>query len=291
MVRYYPQKTVGGTVSCSGIGVHSGKDVTLTIKPGDVNSGIRFFRIDLPGKPNIQALFNNVVDTSLATVIGSDGVIVSTIEHLMATFTGLGIDNATVELNSYEMPIMDGSASKFSTVVMKVGVVEQNQPKCFIVINKPIKIVDNDKFVEIIPAKTFKITCSIEFGHPLIGQQSYTMEIIDTNFNKEISRARTFGFLNEVEQLKRFGLAKGGGLENAVVMDDDKVLNDKGLRYPDEFVRHKLLDCIGDFSLLGMPLLGHVYAHKSGHAFNHAFIKEIFLQKDCWETKLVQVNC
>ncbi|OQY13012.1 MAG: UDP-3-O-[3-hydroxymyristoyl] N-acetylglucosamine deacetylase [Desulfobacteraceae bacterium 4572_19] len=290
MVKYYPQKTLAGTVSCSGVGVHSGKEATLTIKPGDVNYGIRFFRIDLPGTPAIQALFNNVVDTSLATVIGSDGVIISTIEHLMATFTGLGIDNAIVELNSYEMPIMDGSAAEFSAAITKVGILEQNQPKCFIVVNKPIKLGDSNKFVEIIPSSIFKITCSIEFKHRLIGKQSYNIEVIDKVFNKEISGARTFGFFHEVEYLKRFGLAKGGSLENAVVIDNDKILNENGLRFPDEFVRHKLLDCIGDFSLLGMPLLGHIYAHKSGHAFNHAFLKEIFLQKECWETKPMPIT-
>lgn len=290
MPIYYTQKTLAGDLQCSGIGVHSGKKVNLTIKPAKVNRGIRFTRVDLPGCPVIPALFKNVVDTSLATVIGNEGAIVSTIEHLMASFTGLGIDNAVVELDSYEMPIMDGSAAEFSSEIRKTGIVNQEQPKFFIVASRPISLKEGDKSVEILPYSGFKITCSIEFEHPLIGKQSRTIDLNDSLFNDEISRARTFGFRHEVEYLKRFGLAKGGTLENAVVIDGDKILNEGGLRYPDEFVRHKLLDCIGDFSLLGMPILGHIIAHKSGHAFNHAFLEKMFSQKESWETKPIPVN-
>lgn len=280
------QKTISKPVSCSGIGVHSGKKVNLTIKPAPLNHGIKFVRIDLQGTPEIPALFNSVVDTSLATVIGRNGVIVSTIEHLMASFAGLSIDNAIVELDAYEMPIMDGSASLFTELIKKAVIRELSGPKYCFVIKKPIEVKDNGKSVGAYPSGNFKITCSIEYEHPLINKQSYSIDISDQEFENEISKARTFGFLQDFEVMKQHGLARGGSLENAVVIDKNDVLNKDGLRYDDEFVRHKVLDCMGDFSLLGMPILGHIVTHKSGHAFNHIFLREFFEQKDSWETCL-----
>lgn len=272
-------------VNCSGIGLHSGKTVNLTLKSAPVNHGIKFIRKDLPDNPIVSARFNCVVDTSLATVIGSDGVIVSTIEHLMACLAGLSIDNIIVELDSYEVPVMDGSAGPFTRMIMKAGIQEQDAPRHFFVLKEPIELAQDGKYVGAYPDSTFKITCNIEFEHPLIRKQSCSIEVLDRIFEREISRARTFGFLHEVEYMKNYGLARGGSLDNAVVINENAILNKGGLRYRDEFVRHKLLDCIGDFSLLGMPILAHIITSKSGHAFNHAFLKRFFNNKESWITQ------
>lgn len=287
MEKYYPQQTIEQAVSCSGIGVHSGKNAGITIKPAPENHGIRFRRTDLPGTSDIPALFNMVVDTSLATVIGSQGAIVSTIEHLMAAFTGLAIDNALVEIDGYEMPIMDGSAREFAKILNQAGIVQQKMPRWFFVVTEPITIQDNDKYVTVTPYPRFKISCSIQFANPVIGTQELSFDLTPENFTKEICRARTFGFIQDLQYLKMFSLGRGGSLDNAIVIDNDKILNEEGLRYPDEFVRHKLLDCLGDFSLLGMPILGHVKTYKSGHELNHKFIKEFLARKQSWETKPV----
>ncbi len=278
------QQTINTPVSCSGIGVHSGKIVNLTIKPAPVNHGIRFVRTDLVGHPGVTAHFNNVVDTSLATVIGAEGCIVSTVEHLIAGEAGMSIDNAIVEVDAYELPIMDGSAGPFTTLIKSAGTLRQEGAKCFFKVNHPISLTDNGKSVTVYPADEFRITCTIAYDHPLIGTQTCNFVIDRETFEKEIAAARTFGFLHEVELMKRYGLARGGTLDNAVVIDGDRVLNEGGLRYPDEFVRHKVLDCIGDFSLIGMPIMGHVVASKSGHAFNHAFLEKFFEEKGSWDT-------
>lgn len=287
MEKYYPQQTIKKPVSCSGIGVHSGKSAGITIKPAPENHGIRFRRTDLPGTSDIPALFNMVVDTSLATVIGSQGAIVSTIEHLMAAFTGLAIDNALVEIDGYEMPIMDGSAREFAKILKSAGIVEQKMPRWFFVVTEPITIQDNDKFVTVTPNPRFKISCSIQFANPIIGTQELSFDLTPENFTKDICGARTFGFIQDLQYLKMFSLGRGGSLDNAIVIDNDKILNKDGLRYPDEFVRHKLLDCLGDFSLLGMPILGHIKTHKSGHEMNHKFIKRFLEAKESWETRPV----
>jgi len=281
---HFQQRTIAKPVSCSGIGIHSGKNVNLTIKPAPSNHGIKFIRTDLPDCPSISAHFNMVVDTSLATVIGIDGFIVSTIEHLMASLAGLSIDNALVEVDAYEMPIMDGSAGPFTELIKSAGIREQADPRYCFVIKKPIEIEKDGKFVGIYPSTTFKITYTIEYDHDLIKTQTYSVELSAPVFEREICRARTFGFVHEYEHLKQYGLAKGVSLDNVIVIDRHTVVNDGGLRYQDEFVRHKILDCIGDFSLLGMPILGHVLVKKSGHAFNHAFLKKFFVQKESWET-------
>jgi UDP-3-O-[3-hydroxymyristoyl] N-acetylglucosamine deacetylase len=281
------QQTLAREVSCAGLGVHSGKSVKVTVKPAPVNHGIQFIRTDLPGRPRIPAHFNQVVDTSLATVIGAEGAIVSTIEHLMAAFAGLGIDNALVEIDAYEVPIMDGSAAPFTRMLRSGGTAAQSGPKCYFIIKEPISIEASGKSVTIYPAAAYRITCTIDFQHPLIQRQTYALDVTPDGFEKEISAARTFGFLHEVEYMKRYGLARGGSLDNAVVISEEGVINESGLRYPDEFVRHKVLDCLGDFSLLGMSILGHIVTHRSGHAFNHAFLKAFFRQKQSWETLTV----
>ncbi|MBU8909800.1 MAG: UDP-3-O-acyl-N-acetylglucosamine deacetylase [Desulfobacterales bacterium] len=284
MIRYFLQQTLSQSVSVSGTGVHSGKQTHLTIKPAPENHGIKFRRLDLPGTQDIMALFKIVIDTSLATVLGTNGTIVSTIEHLMASFAGLGIDNALVEVDDYEIPIMDGSAGIFTQLIKNAGVVEQTVPKQFFIVKKPIEVIDNDKSVIVYPEPCFKITCRIDFAHPLIGKQEITFDRAKNNFEKEISHARTFGFIQDLELLKKFSLGKGGSLDNAIIIDKDRILNEEGLRYPDEFVRHKLLDSLGDFSLLGMPIQGHIVTHKSGHTLNHLFIKTFLENKDAWET-------
>ncbi|MFK5953851.1 MAG: UDP-3-O-acyl-N-acetylglucosamine deacetylase [Desulfobacterium sp.] len=291
MVQYYPQQTLAKKLTCSGIGVHSGKKATITIHPAPENHGIRFKRVDLPGTPDIPALFKMVVDTSLATVLGNQGAIVSTIEHLMATFAGLGIDNALVEIDGYEMPIMDGSARIFTEQLIQAGVEPQNKPRWFFVATQPLKITEGDKYVSIEPAPGLTISCSITFDSPLIGTQERTFNLSSQAFRKEISPARTFGFTQDLVYLKQFSLGRGGSLDNAVVIDNDndKILNAGGLRFPDEFVRHKLLDCLGDFSLLGMPIQGHIITRKSGHALNHAFIKKFLKTTGAWETRPVEM--
>ena len=284
---HFRQRTISKPVSFSGVGVHSGKKVNLTIKPAPVNHGIKFVRTDLTDKPSVSAHFNMVVDTSLATVIGCDGFIVSTIEHLMATFAGFSIDNAIVELDAYELPIMDGSAGPFISYIKIAGIEEQLGPKYFFIVKEPTELKEDGKFVGIYPASKFKITCTIYYDHPLIKEQSYSIDVSDQVFEKEICRARTFGFLQEIEYLKKYGFARGGSLDNVIVLDEKGILNKNGLRFPDEFVRHKILDCIGDFSLLGMPVLGHVIVNKSGHSFNHAFLKKFFENKKSWETRII----
>ena len=286
-MMHFQQRTISKPINFSGVGVHSGKKVNLTIKPAPVNHGIKFVRTDLPDKPGVFAHFNMVVDTSLATVIGYDGFIVSTIEHLMASFAGFSIDNAIVELDAYEVPIMDGSAGPFISYIKASGIEEQLAPRYFFVVKEPIELEENGKFVAVYPASKFKITCTIYYDHPLIRKQSYSIDVSDQVFEKEICRARTFGFLQEIEYLKKYGFARGGSLDNVIVLDEKDILNKDGLRFPDEFVRHKILDCIGDFSLLGIPILGHVIVNKSGHSFNHAFLKKFFENKKSWETRII----
>jgi UDP-3-O-[3-hydroxymyristoyl] N-acetylglucosamine deacetylase len=279
------QQTIAKSVSFSGIGLHSGKKVKLTINTAPANNGKKYKSIYLPDSPSISAHFNMIVDTSLATVIGYNGFIISTIEHLMAAFSGLSIDNALVELDAHEIPVLDGSSNPFTSHILDAGIKQQDAPRCYFVVKEPIKHTENGKSVTIYPSNSYKVSYTIDFDHPLIKKQHYSLEISDETFACEIAMARTFGFLHEVELMKKYGLALGGSLDNAVVIDEDAIVNTEGLRYPDEFVRHKMLDCIGDFSLLGLPILGHVVLVKSGHAFNHAFIKKFFSQKDSWETK------
>ena len=284
MFTSYKQRTVGRTIACSGIGVHSGMKVNLRINPAPENHGIRFTRTDLPNAPVISAFLNQVVDTSLATVIGSGGCIISTIEHLMAAFSGLAIDNVLVELDAYEMPIMDGSARPFLELLQNAGIQEQDAPKLFFVIKQPVELDDGDRFVGVYPGHTQKFSCTVAYKHPLIRKQSITIELNEQVFEEQICAARTFGFLQDVEKMKRFGLGRGGSLDNVIVIDEQGIVNPEGLRFKDEFVRHKVLDCIGDFSLLGLPILGHIVTHKSGHAFNLAFLDKLFNSKDAWLT-------
>jgi UDP-3-O-[3-hydroxymyristoyl] N-acetylglucosamine deacetylase len=270
-------------VECIGIGLHSGERVRLTIKPAPPDSGIMFVRKDLDGHPSIRAQFENVVDTNMSTTIGHNGCRVSTIEHLMAAFFGFGIDNAIVEIDGPEVPIMDGSSAPFVFLLNSVGIKEQKIPKHFIAIRKTFKMDDGDRSVAIYPSKELRICYTIDFDHPLLRDQTYELCFSGKDFVKEISRARTFGFLKDVKLLWENGLAKGGSLDNAIVIDDFKILNEDGLRYKDEFVRHKILDFIGDLAVLGSPVIGHFVVQKSGHFLNHRMLRELMNDERCWE--------
>jgi UDP-3-O-[3-hydroxymyristoyl] N-acetylglucosamine deacetylase len=279
----YRQRTVGDEVDCTGIGLHTGEKVKMTIKPAPCDSGVRFIRTDLDNHPMVEARFGNVLDTTLATTIGSNGFRVATVEHLLAAFFGLGIDNAVVELHGPEIPIMDGSAAPFVFLLKSAGIREQKDPKRFIIIKKSLKVEDGNRSVCLYPSKQLKISYVIDFEHPLLKNQSFEMNFSGGDFVREISRARTFGFLKDVQTLQDNGYAKGGSLDNAVVIDDFRILNDDGLRFKDEFVRHKILDFIGDLSIVGAPIIGHFVVHKSGHSLNQYMLKKLMASEKHWE--------
>ena len=279
----YTQQTVRDNVSCTGIGLHCGEKVSLTIKPAPAGSGIRFIRKDLPDASFVKACYENVVDTHLSTTIGCNGTTVSTVEHIMAAFFGLGIDNAIVEIDGPEVPIMDGSSAPFIFLLNSVGIKKQKAPKEFIIIKKPLKVEEGNRSISILPSNELKITYTIDFSHPMLKNQKYEMCFSGKDFVNEISRARTFGFLSDVNALRDAGLAMGGSLDNAIVIDEFRILNEDGLRYKDEFVRHKILDFIGDIAVLGMPVIGHFVVQKSGHFLNQAMLKKLVKNKKCWE--------
>jgi UDP-3-O-[3-hydroxymyristoyl] N-acetylglucosamine deacetylase len=255
----------------------------LKIRPAAPDWGIVFIRQDLPKKVKIKAHIDNVVDATLATTLGREGVKVSTVEHLMAAFAGLGIDNAEVELDGPEVPIMDGSSEPFNNLLKKAGIQLQEMVKKFVIIKRPLTVTEGDRQATLLPSNDFKISYTIDFKHPLISNQYYLIQISNGNFEREICRARTFGFLKEYEMLKARGFARGGSLENAVVIDETRVINEGGLRFADEFVRHKILDSIGDLWLLGAQVIGHFIGYKSGHTLNHKLIRKLLAHKDWWE--------
>jgi len=277
------QRTINKSVECVGIGLHSGEKVNLKIRPAPPGTGVVFVRTDLPRRPSIKASVDNVVETSYATTIGSGGVRVSTIEHLMASFTGLGIDNAYVDVDSPEAPIMDGSAAPFVYLLRSGGIRRQNASKRFLVIKKPIKVSDGQSYIKVSPSKELTLSCTVDFNHPLLKKQNLRMTFSDALFDKEISRARTFCFLKEVDSLRAMGLIKGGSLDNAIVIDDFRIVNAGGLRYKTEFVRHKMLDVIGDMAIVGMPIIGHIEAYRSGHGLNHRLADKILSSPRSWK--------
>ncbi len=279
----YKQRTIIKEVSCTGIGLHSGKRIKLKIRPAPEDTGIRFVRTDIDGHPMLRARFDNVVDTTLATSIGSNGCKVATIEHLMAAFFGLGIDNAIVDLDGGEVPIMDGSAAPFVFLIKSGGIREQNSPKKFIVIKKAFKVVDGNRSVAIYPSNELKVSYTIDFKHPLMRNQKYELAFSGKDFVRDISRARTFGFLKDVEALKENGFARGGSLDNAVVIDEFRIINEDGLRFKNEFVRHKILDFIGDLSIIGAPVIGHFVVEKSGHFLNQLMLKKLMKAEKHWK--------
>ncbi|MBN2420465.1 MAG: UDP-3-O-acyl-N-acetylglucosamine deacetylase [Deltaproteobacteria bacterium] len=279
----FRQRTLRDSVGCTGIGLHSGQKVRMTIKPAPPDTGIRFIRKDLPGKRVIEAHFDNVSNTTMCTVIGDNGNHVSTIEHLMAAFFGFGIDNAIVEIDGPEVPIMDGSSAPFIFLLKSAGIKEHRKPKEFILIKKTINVQEGNRSITIRPSKELKISFAIDFHHPLIKNQQYAFSFSGKGFIDEISRARTFGFLKDIEALREAGLARGGSLDNAIVIDDFKVINQDGLRYDDEFVRHKILDFLGDIAVMGTPIIGHFIVNRSGHSLNHAMLKKLASSQRHWK--------
>jgi UDP-3-O-[3-hydroxymyristoyl] N-acetylglucosamine deacetylase len=279
------QRTLKNVIRATGVGLHTGEKVYLTLRPATSDTGIVFRRIDLPEPVEIRACPENVSDTRLSTTIESNGARVSTVEHLMSAFAGLGIDNAYVDLTAAEVPIMDGSAGPFVFLVQSAGIAEQTAPKRFMRIKKRIRVEDGDKWACFEPFEGFKVSFGIEFNHPTFrnSTQNASVDFSTTSFVKEVSRARTFGFMGDLEALRAAGLARGGGLDNAIVLDDFRVLNDDGLRYDDEFVKHKVLDAIGDLYLLGHPLIGAFSAHKSGHSLNNRLLRELIVNQEAWE--------
>lgn len=276
------QRTIEKTITISGIGLHSGARINLKLRPAEANTGIIFYRTDGEQTVAIKATHENVVDTRMATVIGNQGMTVSTIEHFMAALAAYGIDNLHVDIDGPEVPVLDGSAAPFMREIQQAGISHLGCTRRFIAIRKPLEIIEGEKRISIIPSRFFRITFDIAFDHPAISVQQYSMKFSTETFAKEIASARTFGFLKEVEYLKANGLARGGSLENAVVIDDNGVMNPEGLRYQNEFVRHKILDAVGDFSLIGHPMLGHIRAFKAGHDLNAKMVQHILQNPDHW---------
>lgn len=279
------QRTLKNVIRATGVGLHTGKKVYLTLRPAAVDTGIVFRRVDLRDPVEIKAAPENVGDTRLSTTLVKGDVRISTVEHLLSALAGLGIDNAYVDLSAPEVPIMDGSAGPFVFLVQSAGIEEQNAAKRFIRIKQPVEVRDDDKWARFEPFDGFKVGFSIEFDHPVFHshEQRAEVDFSTTSFVREVSRARTFGFMRDIELLRERQLALGGSLDNAIVVDDYRILNEDGLRYEDEFVKHKILDAIGDLYLLGHSLIGAFSGHKSGHALNNKLLRALLEQQAAWE--------
>ena len=280
------QRSLKSSISASGVGLHTGQKVRLTLRPAPPDTGIVFRRIDLASPVDIPARADLVGETRLSSCLVKDGAKIYTVEHLMSALGGLGVDNVYADLDAPELPIMDGSASPFVLLIQQAGIVEQAAPKKFLRVTKRVEVKDGDKWARLDPFEGYKLAFSIDFRHPVIERSTQAVEVnfAETSYLKEIARARTFGFMHEVEDLRDSGLALGGGLDNAVVLDEYRVLNAEGLRFADEFIRHKLLDAIGDLYLLGKPLLAAFAAHKSGHALNNKLVRALLAQPAALET-------
>jgi len=279
------QRTLKNIIRATGIGLHTGDKVYLTLRPAAVDTGIVFRRVDLDEPVEIAATPDNVGDTRLSTTLIHNNVRVSTVEHLLSAMAGLGIDNAYIDVSAPEVPIMDGSAGPFVFLIQSAGIEEQNAAKRFIRIKKTVIVEDGDKWARFDPFEGFKVSFNIDFQHPVFQSQSQTttVDFSSTSFVKEVSRARTFGFMRDIEQLRESNLVLGGSLDNAIVMDDYRVLNEDGLRYRDEFVKHKVLDAIGDLYLLGCSLIGEFSGYKSGHELNNRLLRTLLANEDAWE--------
>lgn len=279
------QTTLKNEMSATGVGLHTGKKVLLKICPAPIDTGIRFRRVDLNPTVEIPALVKNVGDTTLNTCLIKNGVRVSTVEHLLSAFAGLGVDNAYVDLTAPEVPIMDGSAGPFVFLIQSAGIHEQNAPKKFIRIKKKVEVVDGDKIANIQPFSGFRVTVAIDFDHPIIrgSNQTATLDFSASSYVKEVSRARTFGRLSEYDYLRSNNLALGGSLDNAIVLDEFRILNNDGLRFEDEFVKHKLLDVVGDLYQLGHCMIGEFNGYKCGHQLNNQLLLALLEDKEAWE--------
>lgn len=279
------ERTLRNSIRARGVGLHTGEDIHLNLRPAPVGTGIVFRRIDLNPPVDLPVRVNQVCESRLCTMLGRDGVHVGTVEHLLAACAGIGIDNLIVEVSGPEVPIMDGSAGPFVFLLESAGIVEQNRPRRYVRVLRPVKVVDGDKYAALYPSDSFRMRFSIDFDHPVLRHSKATGSFDSTtsSFVKDLSRARTFGFTHEVEYLRSHGLALGGSTENAIVVDTDRILNEDGLRYQDEFVRHKMLDAIGDLYLLGQRLIAEFRGHKSGHAMNVALLRALLANPDAWE--------
>ena len=278
------QRTLKQPIKCSGVALHCGVNVTMTLGPGEADSGIHFRRTDIAGGGAlIPARWDHVTDTRMCSTLGNrDGVTIGTVEHLMAALAGMEIDNAVVDVDGPEVPIIDGSAAPFVSLIECAGVVEQDRPRRVVRVLKPIAVEDGNRHASLAPGNGFSVSFDIDFDSPAVSRQSISVGLGNGAFKRELARARTFGFLHEVEELRAAGLARGGSLDNAVVVSGDRVLNEGGLRYDDEFVRHKALDAIGDLYLAGAPLRGHFYGRRSGHGTNNALLRALFADADAW---------
>ena len=279
-MRY--QQTIGSTVSCSGVGLHSGQPVRLTLRPSSCNTGITFVHKNGERETVLPASVANRVSTELCTAISTNGHQVKTIEHILAALAGLEVDNVLIEVDAGEVPVMDGSANPFVKLIRSAGIVPQGRRQSYVKITQAIEVADGPRRVRIEPCSRPKISYSIQYDHPLIKTQTYTYQCSAASFENEIAAARTFGFLHEVQALWSRGLGKGGSLENTVVLSEQGVVNQSGLRFPNEFVRHKILDLIGDVALLGFPFIGHIIAERSGHALHTKLVEQILAQPDKW---------
>lgn len=279
------QRTLKNVIRATGVGLHTGNKVYLTLRPAAPDTGVVFRRVDLDSPVDIRATAENVCDTNLSTTLGENGVTVSTVEHLLSAMAGLGIDNAYVDLSTGEVPIMDGSSGPFVFLLQSAGVVEQDAPKRFIRIKRPVLIEEQDKWARFEPFEGFKVSFTIDFNHPVFNgtPQNAVIDFSSTSFVKEVSRARTFGFMSDFEKLRDNNLALGASLDNAIGVDEFRVLNEDGLRYEDEFVKHKILDAIGDLYLLGHSLIGAYSGFRSGHALNNKLLKALVADKEAWE--------
>lgn len=281
------QKTIKRTIEFSGVGLHTGQNVRVRLRPALEDSGLVFVRGDIEGRPVIKAEGASVVDTNYATTLGSAGVTVSTVEHILAALYCLGVDNAVIEVFGPEVPVLDGSAARFVEMITDAGLAEQSAMRRSLVIKKSIKVTDGDKYILLLPTLRGGLTVdySIDFSHALLKKQRFTGLFSRDIFIREIASARTFGFLRDVEMLRANGLARGGSLGNAVVVGEREVLNEEGLRYPDEFVRHKVLDLMGDLAVAGAPIVGHIVAYRSGHGLNHKLVKAMLRHTSRWELR------
>jgi UDP-3-O-[3-hydroxymyristoyl] N-acetylglucosamine deacetylase len=286
------QRTLKNSIRASGVGLHTGKKVLMTLRPAAPDTGIVFRRTDLPEAVDIPAHAESVGDTMLGTSLVNGEARVSTVEHLLSAFAGLGIDNAIVELSAPEVPIMDGSAGPFVFLMQSAGIEEQRAPKKFVRILKRLRVEDGDKWAQFDPFEGFKVNFQIEFNHPVFKRRSQTasMDFSTTSFLREVSRARTFGFMRDLDKLRARNLALGGNLDNSIVLDDFRVLNEDGLRYEDEFVKHKILDAIGDLYLLGHSLIGEFSGHKSGHALNNKLLRTLLKDESAWEEVVFETH-
>ncbi len=279
------QRTLKNTIRATGIGLHTGYDIQLTLKPAPVDTGIVFYRTDTTPPTRIDVRAESVSDTRLSTTLENHGVKIGTVEHLLSALSGVGVDNVVVELDTHEVPIMDGSAAPFVYLLRTAGIKEQEAPKRFIRIVRPIEVSEEDKWARFEPYDGFKVTFSIDFDHPIMRDTAQCAEIdfSRASYDSEISNARTFGFVRDLESLKEQGLAQGASVENAIGLDEHQVLNEEGLRHPDEFVKHKILDAIGDLYVAGHSILGHFSAHKSGHALNNKLLRALLDESSAWE--------